>query len=65
MFPQVKAFIENPKYAKQFPNLIFQHIFGINPRLKLYDDHGRLVKQMDIHKWDTDAIDEYLQSIFD
>lgn len=63
MFPQVKAFIENFENSKQFPNLKFQHIFGINPRLKLYDEHNHMLKQMDIHKWDTDAITEYLQSI--
>ncbi|KAI7686480.1 hypothetical protein SSS_06930 [Sarcoptes scabiei] len=58
-FPQVKAFIRGEKPQK-YSNLKIKFVRGALPILKLLDDRHNLVDELNIQKWDTDTIDEFL-----
>lgn len=58
-FPQVKAFIRGDM-SKKFSNLKIKFVRGITPILKLLDDKHNVVDELNIQKWDTDTIQEFL-----
>lgn len=58
-FPQVKAFIRGDM-SKKFSNLKIKFVRGITPILKLLDDKHNVVDELNIQKWDTDTIEEFL-----
>jgi len=58
-FPQINAFIRGDK-SKKFPNLSVKYTRGAEPVIKLLDAAGEEVDELNIQKWDTDTIDEFL-----
>jgi len=58
-FPQINAFIRGDK-SNKFPNLTIKYVRGADPVIKLLDTNGDVVDELNIGKWDTDTIDEFL-----
>ena len=58
-FNQVKAFIRSDM-SKKFSNLKIKFVRGITPILKLLDANHNVVDELNIQKWDTDTIEEFL-----
>lgn len=58
-YPQIQAFIKSTRPAK-FKNLEIKHAWGLDPIIKLLDAENKVEDIVDIHKWDTDSIDEFL-----
>ncbi|XP_075587666.1 selenoprotein F [Dermatophagoides farinae] len=58
-FPQIKAFIRGDK-SKKYSNLKIKFVRGILPILKLLNEHHDVVDELNIQKWDTDTIEEFL-----
>ncbi|XP_015116034.1 selenoprotein F [Diachasma alloeum] len=59
-YPQIQAFIKSDR-PKKYKNLQIKYIRGLDPEMKLYDADGN-VENLDIRKWDTDSVDEFLQT---
>jgi len=60
-FPQVQAFVKSDKPGK-FPNLQVKYVGGQMPQIKLLDAEGVAQETLSITKWDTDTIEEFLQT---
>jgi len=60
-FPQVQAFVKSDKPGK-FPNLQVKYVGGQMPQIKLIDAEGVAQETLSITKWDTDTIEEFLQT---
>jgi len=60
-FPQVQAFIKSDKPGK-FSNLEIKYVGGQMPQIKLLDADGVAQETLSITKWDTDTIEEFLQT---
>jgi len=58
-FPQINAFIRGDK-SRKFPNLSVKYVRGAEPVIKLLDSNGEEKDELNIQKWDTDTIDEFL-----
>ncbi|XP_012257452.1 selenoprotein F [Athalia rosae] len=58
-YPQIQAFIKSDRPSK-FKNLQIKYVRGLDPIIKLLDMDGKVVDNLDIHKWDTDEVDEFL-----
>ena len=54
-----KAFIRGDK-SRKFPNLSVKYMRGAEPVIKLLDADGEVADELNIQKWDTDTIDEFL-----
>ncbi|CAG2113804.1 unnamed protein product [Medioppia subpectinata] len=59
-FGPTRAFIRGDK-SKKFPNLSVKYMRGADPVIKLLDAAGEEVDELNIQKWDTDTIDEFLE----
>ena len=59
MFLLTKAFIRGDK-SRKFPNLSVKYVRGAEPVIKLLDSNGEEKDELNIQKWDTDTIDEFL-----
>lgn len=57
MEPFVK---DDGKERHRFKNLEPKHVRGAPPSLKLYDEDGALRDHLNIEKWDTDTLIEFL-----
>lgn len=53
------AFIRGDK-SKKYSNLKIKFVRGILPILKLLNEHHDVVDELNIQKWDTDTIEEFL-----
>jgi len=53
------AFIKGDK-SKQFENFSIKYMRGAEPIMKLLDADGNVVEELNIQKWDTDTITEFL-----
>lgn len=53
------AFIKSDR-PKKYKNLSIKYVRGLDPVIKLYDAENRIEDVLDIHKWDTDSVDEFL-----
>jgi len=60
-FPQVQAFVKSDKPGK-FPNLQVKYVGGQMPQIRLLDADGVAQETLSITKWDTDTIEEFLQT---
>ncbi|KAI4471683.1 selenoprotein f [Holotrichia oblita] len=61
VYPQIQAFIKSERPAK-FPNLQIKYIRGLDPIIKLYDKDGFLKETVAIEKWNTDSVEEFLNT---
>jgi len=61
-YPQLSAFIKSDK-SKQFENFSVKYVRGADPVIKLLDAEESVVEELNIEKWDTDTITEYLTSL--
>ncbi|CAG2182665.1 unnamed protein product, partial [Oppiella nova] len=46
--------------GRKFGSFSHRHVGGAYPILKLLDSGGRVVDELNIQKWDTDTIDQFL-----
>ncbi|KAH7641229.1 salivary selenoprotein precursor-like protein [Dermatophagoides farinae] len=53
------SFIRGDK-SKKYSNLKIKFVRGILPILKLLNEHHDVVDELNIQKWDTDTIEEFL-----
>jgi len=60
-FPQVQAFVKSDRPGK-FPNFQVKYVGGMMPQIKLIDGDDEVVETLSITKWDTDTIEEFLQT---
>jgi len=60
-FPQVQAFVKSDKPGK-FPNLQVKYVGGQMPQIRLLDADDVAQETLSITKWDTDTIEEFLQT---
>lgn len=58
--PQIEAFVKSSR-PDQFPNLSIKYLRGADPVIKLVDDGGEVQEELNIKKWDTDTIEEFLR----
>ncbi|XP_014611546.1 PREDICTED: 15 kDa selenoprotein [Polistes canadensis] len=58
-YPQIQAFIKSDRPSK-YKNLQIRYVRGLDPIIKLLDADNKVEDILDIHKWDTDSIDEFL-----
>ncbi|XP_033224274.1 selenoprotein F [Belonocnema kinseyi] len=58
-YPQIQAFIKSERPNK-YKNLQIRYVRGLDPIIKLYDADNKVEDILDIHKWDTDSVDEFL-----
>lgn len=54
------AFIKGEK-SKQFENFTVKYVRGAEPVIKLMDAEGEVLEELNIQKWDTNTIEEFLQ----
>lgn len=55
----LKAFIKSDK-TKNYPNLTIKTVSGSDPVIKLMNAKGVVVEELNINKWDTDTIEDFL-----
>lgn len=60
-YPQIQAFIKSDRPSK-FPNLQIKYLRGLDPIIKLYDKDGHLKETVAIEKWNTDSVEEFLNT---
>ncbi|XP_011148517.2 selenoprotein F [Harpegnathos saltator] len=60
-YPQIQAFIKSDR-PKKYKNLSIKYVRGLDPIIKLYNVENRVEDILDIHKWDTDSVDEFLST---
>jgi len=60
-YPQIQAFIKSDR-PKKYKNLSIKYVRGLDPIIKLYDAENKVEDVLDIHKWDTDSVDEFLST---
>lgn len=60
-YPQIQAFIKSDRPSK-FPNLSIKYVRGLDPIIKLYDKDGHLQETLAIDKWNTDSVEEFLNT---
>ncbi|XP_003396609.2 selenoprotein F [Bombus vosnesenskii] len=58
-YPQIQAFIKSDRPSK-YKNLQIKYVRGLDPIIKLLDADNKVEDILDIHKWDTDSVDEFL-----
>ncbi|KAL3266861.1 hypothetical protein HHI36_011013 [Cryptolaemus montrouzieri] len=60
-YAQIQAFIKSDRPSK-FPNLQIKYVRGLDPIIKLYDKDGYLQETVAIEKWNTDSVEEFLNT---
>lgn len=45
-----------------FPNLSIKYVRGADPVIKLMDDEGEVMETLAIDKWNTDSVEEFLNT---
>ncbi|KAG7189510.1 hypothetical protein KM043_017201 [Ampulex compressa] len=60
-YPQIQAFIKSDRPDK-YKNLEIKYVRGLDPLIKLMDIDGRVEDILDIHKWNTESVDEFLET---
>lgn len=58
-FLLLSAFIKSDRPSK-YKNLQIKYVRGLDPIIKLLDEDNKVEDILDIHKWDTDSVDEFL-----
>uniref|UniRef100_A0A0N5AH09 Selenoprotein F n=1 Tax=Syphacia muris TaxID=451379 RepID=A0A0N5AH09_9BILA len=59
-FPQVQAFVKSNMVRQWGSKVKVRHVRGTLPTIKLKDSYGETQQTMNIEKWDTDTITEFL-----
>jgi hypothetical protein len=59
-FPQIQAFVKSDR-PKQFAGLSVRYMRGANPSIKLLDENRSVVETLNIEKWNTDSVEEFLK----
>ncbi|XP_064457133.1 selenoprotein F-like [Ornithodoros turicata] len=57
--PQIEAFVKSSRPSK-FPNFNIKYLRGADPVIKLMDENGEVQEELNIKKWDTDTIEDFL-----
>ncbi|XP_077293239.1 selenoprotein F [Arctopsyche grandis] len=60
-YPQIQAFVKSDRPAK-FSNLQIRYGHGLDPAIKLLDKDGSVKQVVAIEKWDTDTVEEFLNT---
>ncbi|KAG5900680.1 hypothetical protein JTB14_005945 [Gonioctena quinquepunctata] len=60
-YPQIQAFIKSHR-PSMFPNLQIKYARGLDPIIRLYDKDGHLQETVAIEKWNTDSVEEFLNT---
>jgi len=60
-FPQVQAFVKSERPGK-FSNFEVKYMGGQMPQIKLIEADDTVAETLSITKWDTDTIEEFLQT---
>jgi len=60
-YPQIQAFVKSDRPAK-FPNLSIRYVRGLDPIIKLMDKTGNIQEVLAIERWNTDSIEEFLNT---
>lgn len=60
-YPQIQAFIKSERPSK-FSNLQIKYVRGLDPIIKLFDKDGHLKETLAIDKWNTDSVEEFLNT---
>lgn len=63
-YPQIQAFVKSDRPAK-FPNLQIKYVRGLDPIIKLLDKDGIVKDTVAIEKWNTDSVEEFLNTHLD
>lgn len=58
-FPQLHAFVKSDR-VKEWSGLRVRYVRGADPVIKLLDEEGEPQESLNIEKWDTDTITEFL-----
>jgi len=64
-FPQIKQFVNDEKSTPTFHNLNIEYARGAMPTLILMNETGEEVETLDLVKWDTETVREYLTKHLD
>ncbi|VDD87943.1 unnamed protein product [Enterobius vermicularis] len=59
-FPQVQAFVKSDMVRQWGPRVKVRHVRGTLPTIKLKDIFGETQRTLNVEKWDTDTITEFL-----
>jgi len=59
-FPQVQAFVHNDMASAWGGRVKVKHVRGVRPQIVLKDHTGSNRQTLNIEKWDTDTITEFL-----
>ncbi|KAF2367840.1 Selenoprotein Sep15/SelM [Trinorchestia longiramus] len=57
----VQAFVKSDRPAA-FPNLAIKYVRGADPVIKLMDEEGEVMETLAIDKWNTDSVEEFLNT---
>lgn len=60
-YPQIQAFVKSTRPAK-FSNLQIKYVRGLDPIIKLQDKDGNVREVIAIEKWNTDSVEEFLNT---
>lgn len=58
-YPQLQAFVKSDK-VNDWPGLRVKYVRGADPAIKLITETGDVAETMNIDKWNTDTIVEFL-----
>uniref|UniRef100_A0A0M3ICU9 Selenoprotein F n=1 Tax=Ascaris lumbricoides TaxID=6252 RepID=A0A0M3ICU9_ASCLU len=61
-FPQVQAFVKSDMVNQWGNHVKVRHVRGTLPTIKLKDVYGETQQTLNIEKWDTDTITEFLNT---
>ena len=56
---RILAFIRGD-FPKKYNNLKIKYVRGVTPQLKLLDENHKVLDDLNIQKWDTDTLEEFL-----
>ncbi|KAK5983382.1 15 kDa selenoprotein [Trichostrongylus colubriformis] len=59
-FPQAQAFVHQNMAAEWGDKVRVRHVRGVRPQILLKDSSGSTVNTLNIEKWDTNTIKEFL-----
>jgi len=61
-YPQVAAFVKSELPAR-YPGLTIKYVRGADPIIKLIDDEDEVAETLAIDKWNTDSVEEFLDTV--
>jgi len=61
-FPQIQAFVKSDKVKQWGMHVQVRHVRGVLPTIRLKDEFGETQQTMNIEKWDTDTVTEFLNT---